>query len=188
MASLRIRDACLEDAIGLGETITSATASAFTGRVPSWCFDTFTVEESAANWERFLRSPAYAAAEELLLVAEEDAAGVVGLVLAGKSTRGLFPDSTITDRYPFEITSLQIRPHWQKKGLGRALVGRAADFIAAKGSQTMAVRVLAPNPNRAFYEKLGARQITVQDYDWEGYMTEEVLYGWEDVSRLRGVA
>ena len=38
--------------------------------------------------------------------------------------------------------------------------------------------------NRAFYERLGAREVGSRPLNWEGYETRELLYGWEDISKL----
>ena len=67
---------------------------------------------------------------------------------------------------------------------GRELVRRVADWLGGDRDRTLAVRVLAPNPNRAFYERLGAMQLAVQPYDWAGFSTHEVVYGWPDVANL----
>ena len=61
----------------------------------------------------------------------------------------------------------------------------AADWLAARGEATLAVRVLEPNPNRSFYMRLGARAIGMQPYDWAGFATREVIYGWPDIALLR---
>ena len=42
----------------------------------------------------------------------------------------------------------------------------------------------ADNPARAFYERLGGRQIGAKQSDIGGVTLEEVAYGWEDLAQL----
>jgi hypothetical protein len=72
--------------------------------------------------------------------------------------------------------------------MGRSLVGAAADWLIRRDVKTLAVRVLEPNPNRGFYARLGAEELGSQAYDWAGFATREVIYGWPDISRLRSAA
>jgi hypothetical protein len=46
------------------------------------------------------------------------------------------------------------------------------------------VSVLPENPYVGFYGHLGAVRVGSQPYVWEGYATEELLFGWDDVSKL----
>jgi GNAT superfamily N-acetyltransferase len=84
--------------------------------------------------------------------------------------------------------SLHVAPGWQNRGIGRSLLGAAADWLIARHEKTLAVRVLEPNPNRAFYVRLGAQQLGSQPYDWAGFATHEVIYGWPDIHRVRSAA
>jgi ribosomal protein S18 acetylase RimI-like enzyme len=90
--------------------------------------------------------------------------------------------------YPREIVSLHVAPVWQSRGVGRSLIGAAAEWLIARHARRLAVRVLELNPNRAFYARLGAQELGSQPYDWAGFATREVIYGWPDISRLRGLA
>jgi GNAT superfamily N-acetyltransferase len=146
------------------------------------------VSTSVANWRRAFDSGAFDSGDQVLLVAEVDHNGVVGFVLAGGYTVGIFRDRNISAVYRREIVSLHVAPGWQKRGVGRSLVGAAADWLIARNEKTLAVRVLEPNPNRAFYAALGAQELGSQPYDWAGFATREVIYGWPDINRLRAAA
>jgi hypothetical protein len=54
-----------------------------------------------------------------------------------------------------------------------------------EGAHGLLVRTLADNPYKAFYERMGAVPVGTQPYNWEGYETEELLYGWDDLDSLR---
>jgi GNAT superfamily N-acetyltransferase len=84
--------------------------------------------------------------------------------------------------------SLHVAPGWQNRGIGRSPIGAAADWLIAQHEKTLAVRVLEPNPNRAFYARLGALELGSQSYDWAGFATQEVIYGWPDIGLIRSTA
>jgi GNAT superfamily N-acetyltransferase len=90
-------------------------------------------------------------------------------------------EPAITSPYTHELLSLQVAPSWQRQGVGRRLLARVADEIGKENVTHLLVRVLVDNPNVAFYERLGAIPIARRPYDWEGYETEEILFGWEDI-------
>lgn len=183
---MRIRPAKREDCQSLGEVVVGANRSAFEGRVPEQCLLELPVATSVTNWRRAFDSGAFDSGDQVLLVAQADLDGVVGFVLAGGYTAGVFLDRAISTGYPREIVSLHVAPGWQKRGVGRSLLAAAADWLVARHAKTLAVRVLEPNPNRAFYARLGARELGSQPYDWAGFATREMIYGWPDIGRLRG--
>ncbi len=185
---MRIRLAKREDCQNLGEVIVGANRSAFEGRVPEQCLLEVPVSTSVANWRRAFDAGAFDSGDQVLLVAEVDLDGVVAFVLAGGYTSGIFRDRSISDAFPREIVSLHVAPSWQNRGVGRSLIGAAADWLIARHQKTLAVRVLEPNPNRAFYARLGAQELGSQPYDWVGFTTREVIYGWSDISRVRSAA
>ncbi len=181
MLGIRVREAVVEDRFALARIIIDATSSAFYGRVPNACLELLHVEESASNWERFMKK---SSGQEQLLVAEIESLDVVALILAGKSSADVVENADIASRYPTEITSLQVDPAWQRKGLGRLLIQHAARRVIEAGNDRLMVRVLEDNPNITFYEALGAEIVGSQPYDWEGYRTSELIMGWNTVTSL----
>ena len=177
-----IRPARPEDRFALARIIIEATQSAFRGRVPDQCLNWLSAEDSAVNWRRTIDTIATQSGE-YLLVAELASLDVIGLVLAGKSSESIV-DRSLAETYPTELISLQIDPAWHRKGLGRALVRTVAQLLSGHGSSNLLVRVLIDNPNLPFYLKLGAERVGEQDFDWEGYMTEEVILVWPDLQTL----
>jgi GNAT superfamily N-acetyltransferase len=185
---MRIRLAKRGDCQSLGEVIVSAQRFAFEGRVPEQCLSELPVSTSVANWGRAFDSGAFESDDQVLLVSEAEPEEVVAFVLAGGYTAGIFRDQTVSVAYPREITSLHVAPRWQNRGIGRSLVGAAADWLLERHAKSLAVRVLEPNPNRAFYARLGAMELGSQPYDWAGFATREVIYGWPDIRRIRSAA
>jgi GNAT superfamily N-acetyltransferase len=162
-----------------------ATVSAFRGRVPDICLHWITYEESAANWARNFE-PGGLEPDEFILIAEVGGSEVVGLAMVGLRKESLAKRVPATGNFSHDLYSLQVAPLWQRRGVGRRLVARAADRLLKHGVTNLLVRVLVENPNRAFYERLGARLIGSWPYDWEGYETQELVCGWDNLYKLRG--
>src|SRR5262249_48646587 len=142
------------------------------------------VSTSVANWKRAFASGAFDGEAQVLFVAEAVPDAAVGFVLVGGSTSGVFRDAAIAAAYPREIVSLHVAPEWQHRGVGRGLLRAAADWLIPRKSKTVAVRVLEPNPNRGFYARLGAVEVGSQPYDWAGFITCEIIYGWDDIGMI----
>ncbi len=75
-----------------------------------------------------------------------------------------------------------------RRGIGAALVGRAAESLRAAGFNSMLVWVLAENPACHFYERLGGTRIRTQSITIGGIALEEVAYGWRDLAPLISTA
>lgn len=186
MAEIVIRHARIEDCPALGRIIVAATQDAFRGLVPDRCLAWLTPEESAVNWAKNFQSAQQLFPGDFLFVAETEAQGVIGLAfLSELSATDSYPDLPHLTAFSHELLSLQVAPPWQQQGVGRRLVSRVAHQLWQEGMSYLLVRVLVENPNRGFYEHLGALQLGSRPYNWEGYETEEILYGWDDMNRLR---
>jgi ribosomal protein S18 acetylase RimI-like enzyme len=71
----------------------------------------------------------------------------------------------------------------QRLGIGRALLAAVAVRLRASGYRSLALHVLATNPARGFYERLGARLVreepALPGETWHG-----CAYGWPDLAAL----
>ena len=82
--------------------------------------------------------------DELLLVAEAEAAKVVGTIMAG------------WDGHRGWLYAVAVDPDAQRQGVGRALVAAALDRLAARGCGKVNLQIRAGNTAVvAFYERLG---------------------------------
>jgi ribosomal protein S18 acetylase RimI-like enzyme len=175
MNSVSIRPAVLEDSLQLAQILVKTNADTFRGLVPDKCLTSPTIKESESNWRRFFRSGCLGKNEILLAATKEDD-NLVGYALAGRQSR--YPG------YPRELSVLMVLPRWQRRGIGRDLVSHISHELYQQGLRTMLVGILIENPNQAFYEKLGARQVGARPYTWAGYKTRELLYGWDNLASL----
>lgn len=170
-----LRDARVDDAEALAHILITAMDAAFRGRVPDRCL-AFTEAESAANWRRTL--VAGLAPGDVMVVAEWPGGAPVGYAWAGPRD-----DDSV---YRGELRQIQVLPSEQGKGIGRLLVSHVAGRLAGRGIHSLRVEVLAVNPHRGFYERLGARWLAEHDSDWEGVVLPECVYGWANTRSLRG--
>ncbi len=81
-----------------------------------------------------------------------------------------------------EIYAIYLRQEAQRKGLGTLLVRQFVQELDARGFGSMAVWVLALNPSRRFYERLGGNVIGQQQIERGGQPFIEVAYGWQSLN------
>jgi GNAT superfamily N-acetyltransferase len=109
-------------------------------------------------------------------VAEEPVTGeTVGFASAGPA-RGA--DGGITA----EIYELYVQNGFQRQGLGRGLVLAARAWLAGEGHGAMIVWVLAKNPARSFYERLGGHPAGQRTIRVGGALVDEAAYVWRELA------
>lgn len=180
--TIRFRPTTIADAPELARILIGTNEETFRGLVPDKCLMSLTREESETNWRRTLAAGGLSEGQ-FLIVAEHIGSGdapqgLVGYVLAGGKAE--------LATYERELDVLMVDAAWQRRGIGRQLVVRAAIELRRQGVTSMLVGIQVDNPNRVFYERLGGRLVGRRPLDWAGYQTEEILYGWDDVGALIG--
>ena len=169
-----VRRARLEDAHAIASVWAESWRDAYRGIVPDTYLDSINVERWADRQRRYMGEPNGAAAA---FVAEVDGC------IAGWTSSGLNRDPSL----PFagELYTLYISPDYQRRGIGRRLMGVAANHLVEAGMASMLLWVLADNWNaRRFYEAAGGRVAGEQHVTIGGAPLREVAYGWEELSRL----
>ena len=137
--------------------------------------------------ERILRAlPAWfgieAALQEYVHAADEldTLVAVVARPACGGQIREVRPDQAIgfvtlreTSEDALELHVMGILPSWHRRGIGRALVERAASYARAEGFSLLHVKTLAPShpdtgyaATRAFYASVGFRPLEELPQVW----------------------
>ena len=85
-----------------------------------------------------------------------------------------------------EIASIYLLRRVQRRGLGRRLMERLAEYLISVGCASAAVWVLRDSPKaRGFYEALGAEPVGVEGvWEIEGVVLPDIAYGWRDLRAL----
>lgn len=169
---VNLRDVAPGDAAALAHVLITSNEQAFRGRVPDQCL-TFTEAESAANWREFF-------AEDLpdgdVMVVAQAANDVVGYAWGGPNSK-----DTV---HRAELRQIAVLPAFQRRGIGRALLCHIARRLAEQERHSLRVDVLRVNPNRLFYERLGARYVSEYPFDWDDVVLPMCVYGWPDTRNL----
>lgn len=106
-------------------------------------------EPRLASWESRLRD------ERVTFVASDDDDGViVGFCSATPMRKAVHQFKPLL--YDSYLASFYVALEAQGRGIGRALLTATANELVAGGSRSLAFHVLATNPARAFYERMGA--------------------------------
>ncbi len=83
-----------------------------------------------------------------------------------------------------QLYELYVHADHHEKGIGRHLCAEAAQRMAGRGMESLYVEVLEGNPNRFFYEALGARLVARTHHDFAGQRLPSVVYLWTDLKTL----
>ena len=171
--SCQLRPVGPSDAAALAHILVTANERTFRGIVPDQCLD-FTEAQSAANWHRSLT--AGIPPDDFFVLVERAGDQPLGYVWAR-------PSDDVA--YRAELRHINIVPLHQGQGIGRLLVREAAVHLAARGIHSLWVETLRCNPNRAFYERLGAQYLSERPHDWDGVILPMCRYGWRDTAPLQ---
>ncbi|PPR72682.1 MAG: hypothetical protein CFH03_01321 [Alphaproteobacteria bacterium MarineAlpha3_Bin2] len=83
-----------------------------------------------------------------------------------------------------QLYELYVHADHREKGIGRRLCAEVARRMAGRGMGAFYVEVLEGNPNRFFYEALGARLVAHTHHDFAGQRMPSVVYLWTDLKTL----
>ncbi|WJQ01145.1 GNAT family N-acetyltransferase [Geobacillus stearothermophilus] len=169
-----IRKATWVDALAIASVHVESWKTTYSGIVPDAYLETLAVGEKQTLWEKVLSQ-----ADHSVFVAEEHGR-VVGFVSGGRNRASDGPAA----RYDGELYAVYLLKEAQGKGWGRRLVQALARDLAQKGIHSLVVWVLAANPSRGFYERLGGEKLAEERVEIGGTVLSEWCYGWRDVQLM----
>ena len=167
-----IRPGTGDDLFMIAGVLVDTWQSAFRGLLADDVLDGMSREEQAVRHARRMGAPGVG-----YFVAVDPSAEVIGFVNFGPG-RGRVPDDI------HEIYALYVRAEYQGLGIGTALVRAAARHSAGQEARSLFAWVLAGNPNRRFYEKLGASAVEMAGIGLGNRTYDQVAYLWEDITLL----
>ena len=170
----RIRPADPEDLPVIGEILVETWRHTFRGIIDDAYLVGMTEQDQATRHARRM------GAAGISYQAGVDADGLIGFANYGPA-RG--PASAGI----MELYALYIRPAAQGAGLGRALIKTVAKDCISQGANGLFAWVLAENPNRGFYERLGATVATTGTVRVGARDHEQLAYLWPNLMELADI-
>lgn len=168
---VRIRQATEDDTPRIADIYVETWRTTYAGALPDRVLIGMSSERQAIYWARAIRHGL-----ELIYVAEDDGAGVVAVGSAG-------PNRARGNSYQGEVYTLYVHPDFQNQGVGEQLLGRLFHELAGRGMNSALIWVLAPNPSRFFYERMGGQRVGDRDEVLWGATVKEIAYGWPDLQK-----
>lgn len=139
----------------------------FRAFVPREVMAARTVASRTAGWSEFLRGDR---SRSWTTVADSD-----GAVVGFASTR-LLAEPEYGARG--EIKNLFVAGTTRGTGVGRALMGDAASWLAANEGEPIVLYSFTDNPYRGVYDRLGGEVVGERPTEWDGIVVPETAYRW----------
>jgi GNAT superfamily N-acetyltransferase len=168
---IRLRPAEPGDARAIARIHVETWRNTYPGMLPDRTLIDMTVDGKARSWRLLLeRRPGGAS----VLLAELAGEGVIGFASAG-------PNRHANIAFAGEVETLYVMPDWQNQGIGRRLLEGCFTALRERGLASAMVWVLADNPARFFYERMGGKRAGERDETLWGAVLHEVAYGWSAI-------
>jgi GNAT superfamily N-acetyltransferase len=172
-AGISYRLATAEDAPGIARVVVDTWRTTYRGIMPDSKLDSLNYSEAAQRW----RNRFFEGLNGVVWLAETDPGEIIGYASCGKEKAG-------DPEFPGELHAIYIMDAYQKQGIGRQLFMRSAQWLYEHGYHAMLLWVLADNPSRIFYEKMGGERVRTKYYEIDGVTLEAIGYGWHSLHPL----
>lgn len=174
--SAHIREATRTDAPSIARVHIDSWRATYRGIVADHVLDSLDYNVRAEYWQDLLSNPERKQSS-FTLVAEVEGQ-IAGFADGGQERQN-------ESGFDAELFAIYILPHRLRMGIGRRLLYEIAARMAAAGHRSLVVRVLASNPSRQFYERLGARLVHKSQIEIGGDTLELIAYGWYDLDSIQ---
>jgi GNAT superfamily N-acetyltransferase len=171
-----VRPATVGDARQIAKVHVDSWRTTYSGIVPEDFLAAMSYEDVEASWRGLLGSES--GVRGVYYVAELPAGDIVGFASGGPREGGSYPG------YEGELYTTYVLRQYQRRGLGRRLLGAVARGLLEDDKRSMLAWVLTQNPSRSFYEAAGGTLLGSQEIEVGGATLEEVAYGWDDIRSL----
>lgn len=173
---IAIRRARPTDSAGIADVHVASWRSTYAGVLPEPVLTGLSAPRQAGYYERVIRS---GGAVHVAIAAGPDACQstprVVGFVTARRCSASLAEG---------EVETLYVLDDYRERGLGRQLMQAAATHLATQSCDSLVVWVLADNPARWFYARLGGRHVADGTVSVGGATVPQAAYRWKPIDPL----
>lgn len=177
---IAIRRARPSDAPGIGDVHVASWRSTYAGVLPEPVLTGLSAPRQAGYYDRMIRGGG--GGVHVAVASGADAVPGNGIRIVGFVTtrrrRGALAEG--------EIETLYVLDDFRERGLGRQLLRAAAAHLAAHGCNSVFLWVLADNPARWLYERLGGRHVADGTVGVGGLQVAQAAYRWEPIDGLIG--
>ena len=164
------RPARLADTRAISEIYIETWRSTYAGSLPADVLVGMKPDKWSVSFARALKRRT-----EIIMVADQSETGVVAMGTAGEN-RGHHGNFT------GEIYTLYVHPDFQNEGIGEKLMAHLFHGLTKSGKNSAIVWVLAPNPSRFFYERMGGQRAGERRESLWGTTLQELAYGWNNLN------
>lgn len=166
-----IRPATAADAEAIARVHVDSWRASYKDFLPADFLANLSIERRAEQWRNALTVKA---AANFIFVAEDTKTDVVGFVASG-------PERESKLGYSGEIYAIYLLQTNQGAGLGRELFQTAVSDLKQRGFLSLHLWVLAENPSRGFYERMGGLAVAEKKIEIGGVELNEVAYAWNEI-------
>ena len=174
----RVRKASPVDASAIARVYVSSWRSTYGGLLPDAILNGMSEVRETLFWWTALCSQR---SQTVTRVIEDQDSRIVGFISAGSERTG----GTLRRA---DVYTLYLLDGYQRRGFGTKLMSAAADRLHELGFNGLVVWVLAGNPARAFYERLGAEKVATRTIRMGGRAIQEFAFAWPDLAFARAAA
>ncbi|MGP8071363.1 MAG: N-acetyltransferase family protein [Candidatus Bathyarchaeia archaeon] len=169
-----VRKATTSDAQGIAKVHVDTFRTTYYGIYPDEFLSNMSYDRSRHTWETTHLVPS---SQNAVYVAEDEPRNIVGFSICG-------PDRDNDALYKGEVIGLYVLQKMQRRGIGKQLMLAAVEDLDSRGFSSILVWVLADNPSRRFYEKLGGEHVQTRDIIVGGKSFKEFGYGWKSLDLI----
>lgn len=176
---VKIGHARLDDAAGIAAVHVAVWRTAYPGVLPDHTLTGLSGQSLAHRYAAMISVGAG------VLVARVPGAtqgepGIVGYTSASRNRSG------IVGLGEGEVETLYVLDDWRDQGIGRSLLQAAARHLVGLSCRSMFLWVLADNPSRWFYERLGGRPAMRSTTRVGGQSLPQIAMVWDKIEVLSG--
>ncbi len=171
-----VRPAVPADLFSIAAVRVNTWQSAYRGILPDEFLDRLSIQDVIERWKPKYFESRLPGVEAF--VAENSQKAVIAFAFCG-------PEPSQDSDYDSEIYTLYVLPQNQNQGVGRALFGACVRHLLQRiACQNLLVWVIAENPYRRFYEKLGGKPVRQKSIEIGGMTFSEIAYGWQGLTSI----
>ncbi|MFH0347712.1 GNAT family N-acetyltransferase [Bacillus vallismortis] len=167
-----VREAKLEDIKDIAKVHVDSWRTTYRGIVPAEYLNSLNYKEFEDKWKsRSLKG---------LFVAQDEKDSIFGFASFG-------PIRSEQEGYDSELYAIYLLEKYQRRGAGRALLAKGAEFLLHQGFSSMFVWVIEQNPSITFYQSYSPEREAEDSFEIAGERLKEIGFGWPDLSALKTI-